>query len=374
MNAQIRNQKTGEYTTKTKEAKNELARALELVRAENILLLDQLHSTQETLQKSVRNASKVDNEIINLRNRIDRLILRHITTLECSSIQVKIIENTSTNLTALWHVNDSYLAERCFSRLCFTTSITSGIPGIIFHRTEEDSLAYFNNFPAANELRCTPMPGSYAQKENSKISGVGSSDWLVIKDLLTKITSEARDNSSLNLSRDIISRITEGTETLSSIFGAWPKVLRYDSIALTKILHTEEYQSLEILVTNIQFDARKIPTLNYRLSSVNSSSERFGQHPRLEFHEDTKDFFDNWFVESEDDRGARLELRFSMPDLMDIGVWRRLSQNDQLLIAATISKLPEKISELMGGDDGDSYKSGWIHIAEMLKRTLRNSL
>lgn len=127
-------------------------------------------------------------------------------------------------------------------------------------------------------------------------------------------------------------------------------------------------------MTNIKFESRTIPQFNYRLSSVNSNSERFGQHPRLEFHEDAKGLFDNWFIESEDDRGPRLELRFSMPDLMDIGVWRRLSPNDQLLIAATISKLPEKISELLGGRDGDSDRSDWIHIAEMLKRTLRNSL
>lgn len=145
MNAQTRNQKIGEYKAKTKEAENELAHTLELARAENILLLDQLHSTQESLQISVRNTSTIDNEIINLRNRLDRLLSRHIDTLEYSNIEVKITENTISNLTTIWHINDTYLSDRFYSRVCFTISIRSGLPQIIFHKTEEDSFVYFNN-------------------------------------------------------------------------------------------------------------------------------------------------------------------------------------------------------------------------------------
>jgi len=48
----------------------------------------------------------------------------------------------------------------------------------------------------------------------------------------------------------------------------------------------------------------------------------------------------SWFVESTDDFGEKLELRYALPDSMDMQVWHSLSSADQSLLRQVIRGLP----------------------------------
>lgn len=57
--------------------------------------------------------------------------------------------------------------------------------------------------------------------------------------------------------------------------------------------------------------------------------------------------FENWFVESHDDHGPKLELRFELSgQAMDIGVWNRLSPFDHALVFAIAGSISQLLNAL----------------------------
>lgn len=85
--------------------------------------------------------------------------------------------------------------------------------------------------------------------------------------------------------------------------------------------------------------------MDYGIATVDHDGS-FGQNPRLEFPESSKQVVSNWYPETLDGRGARLELRFAKPNAFDWNVWTRLSNEDRLLITALVTSIPSQIAAL----------------------------
>ncbi|WP_046489750.1 hypothetical protein [Pseudomonas veronii] len=337
---------------------------------ENDLIISQLHQTQEDLEQATYRINKKENEIIKLQKRINNFIKNNPNYWEAESIDAELIENTESKKTIQWNVKDSYFGEQLHRSLCFKTSYANGITGITFRRQGSTELIRFKTDKSCKELKCLPVPGSFASNGNIEISALSTSDWKTLNYLIPKLINALQNETIKNIQKDAATDTLNGLIKLNLIIKNWPNLLRYDSIKLLNTIDTPEYQALDLLLENLELNSKTISSFSYRLSSVNESGKAFGQYPRLEFPETSKSSFDNWFIEANDERGKRLELRFAEPDQMDINVWKKISDHDRLLIAATISKLPEKMSQLKGSHNNINWDN-WINIANLVKNTLK---
>ena len=85
----------------------------------------------------------------------------------------------------------------------------------------------------------------------------------------------------------------------------------------------------------------------FRLSCANVGANRFGGYPKLEFPETVEpNVFEGWFIESYDDFGGKLELRFALPKSMDIEVWQRLTDHDRDFLVELVKRLPGMLGVL----------------------------
>lgn len=341
---------------------------------ENELIMTLLHQTQEDLEQATYTIIKKEKEIKDLKSRIHKFTNKNPDFWEADTIEANVAKNTSSTTDIQWTVKNSFLGDILHSSLHFETSYANGITGIIFQRDGTSDLTHFKTEKTSQNLVCLPVSGAFTSDANSVISALGASDWKTLNLLIPKIIKLIKNKTLKNIPNETSTDTLNGLIKLSSIIKSWPNLLRYDSIKLMGTVDTPEYQALDIQLENLEVNSKFIPLLSYRLSSVNEADKEFGQYPRLEFFETSRNNFEKWFVESDDVRGKRLELRFAEPDQMDVAVWQKLSDHDRLLIAATISKLPETISKIRGLNRNDARWEDWIKIANMVKTTLTNTL
>lgn len=356
-------------SNETKKSSNDNER-LHDVELELELTVAQLHQTQEDLEQATYTLIKNSNRINELSNRIFQLIQGNLDFWEADSIEAKLVKNTKSAKVIQWKAINSYLGNSLHHRISFTTSYTAGITAIIFQREETSDFTYFQANEARQDLTCLPVQGAFTNQNNATLSALGTSDWKALNLLIPKIARILRNEIIHDIPKELAAQTIDGLVKLQSILEGWPNLLRYDSIKLANTVNTSEYQALDFHIENLEIGSQSLKTFCYRLSSVNETDKAFGQYPRLEFHENSKDSFENWFVESEDERGKRLELRFADPDQMDIGVWRKVADRDRLLIVAIISKLPEMLKALRETNENRARWVDWINIANMMKATL----
>ena len=111
----------------------------------------------------------------------------------------------------------------------------------------------------------------------------------------------------------------------------------------------------------------------------NILDNQFGTDLKLEFPEEFgKIILENWFAESEDNYGSKLELRFAIPNAMDINVWDKLSQNDKNFIYNLVNLLPNRITQLSKINTNEKMFSrsfdDWINLANTIKNILNTQL
>jgi hypothetical protein len=129
---------------------------------------------------------------------------------------------------------------------------------------------------------------------------------------------------------------------------ALPLAWRYDEVQLKRAHEDPNYEHLWFQFKNASFGSRFWPNFEFRLGAANVRPGQFTEHPKLEFPDPgpgQPKQFENWFAESEDQYGPKLELRFeTRRRIFDIDVWNALSAEDQrqclVLLAATSNLLP----------------------------------
>ncbi len=97
------------------------------------------------------------------------------------------------------------------------------------------------------------------------------------------------------------------------------------------------------------YGERHWPTFEFRLSAANVKKGQFSYLPKLEFPLAAQgpQQFENWFEESDDDRGPKFELRFDIKNkAMDIGLWNALSATDQAQALSMCEQLPVLLQRL----------------------------
>jgi len=163
-----------------------------------------------------------------------------------------------------------------------------------------------------------------------------------------------------------------GFDRFLGVIAIFPASLRYDRITLEKENCSEDCERLQIAIENMSYGEFQCPSFEFRLSCAGLQASDFGSHPRLEFPADMRTVLKSWLDCSDAPNDPRLELRFALPDAMDLDVWRKLSQEDAGLILMLVQHLPLMLDELHCRDSVlTSSWDKWLSLSGDVEKILR---
>lgn len=342
-----------------------LVRTISLLREENRGLLHELHRTQECLERNLKlNTAE--------QNSGNKRIARTGEFLELNIVQLK----TQDKDTQRWifknlHLYNVVLPELTIStyfdqdqiQLRLDSSASKGVRWLSKHGQELTST--FTLSANANLSKC-PAYKSLLQ--------VTSTSWENLNSLLNIITSITEDEELYTrVGGTNPEAVRKGLNFVRTKVSKLPQILRYDNVQLEGNFSEQHYTNISITLENVSIGKRSSKWFKYKLATVDDLSSDRGQNPRLEFPDSTRDIFENWFAETTDHRGDRLELRFAQPNLMDLNIWNKLSPADHILITSIIRFLPDQLFSLQ--KQCNSSEIEWpvfYRISFDLKRILTN--
>lgn len=340
------------------------------------ILLSQLHRAQEQLEYSIV-------ELANTHTQLKLYKENFINTQNSdperwyyTDLKINVLKQ-SEPFTIEWEITNTYINNQLVPKLQFKTIVDQGNTAIVFTRSVKTALGSpFLRWPHfiedAGELCCAPIQGPHNHGSNSILSSLSTTDWMMLQSLtirLCELTSKRQDNFQLNESQ--LSNLHQGLALFKTRLEAWPKLIRYDDICLVDTIELENYQAIEISFKNPQVGEKLVGDFTYRIATAYEFNEPIDQHPRLEFPEESRNALQNWYQETHDDRGSRLELRFAKSGALDTQVWNRLSSDDQILIAALLGSADIQLSRLISESDEKSVpKESWRTVCQTMRKVL----
>lgn len=344
---------------------------------EGELLLCHLHLTQEELEQSLINSKLDASQIDSYRQRLIRTLERHPTYWDFEGFEACVLEDTNKRHIVQWNFTNVDIGERLIPELRFKTVLIDGVAGIIIQRSQGlVSSAPLLRWPAisdeTSELSCMPVKGSASHGNNSVLSNLGPTDWKMLINLVKRLSVMlAQPDDSRFPDRIDADRLQRGLLALEKTLESWPAILRYDDIRIDRTFQIDGYHALEIWLSNPQLGNKVWPDFNYRVATFFETGQSFNQNPRIEFPESKTNPLTSWFSESIDERGARMELRFAQPDIMDTNVWNLLVGNDRLLVAALLASTNTQLIELQKRNSTISQPwQDWLTVGESMRRIL----
>jgi hypothetical protein len=130
---------------------------------------------------------------------------------------------------------------------------------------------------------------------------------------------------------------------------ALPVLLRFDAVKLKRELVNPDYEHLWLELKGLGLGSRTWPKFEIRLGAAMVERNGFSKYPKFEIPliDGKIKPFDSWYAESQDDNGAKLELRFSLEkQVFDNSVWSRLDVPDKALFMRLIYAMPSILLRL----------------------------
>ena len=341
---------------------------------ENELLLLQLHQVQEELEHYFLQYQDRENTIKQMEGRWQRMLERSPDYFDYDSLNVNITHNGKHKHVSDWTLKNINAAGRTIEAVGFSFEVSKHHTAMCFHQSV-DGVSCFVKWPASltdqSVFKMTfDNNGSVAQQEVDILQALGTSDWRFLGVLAHWLNTTLAKTESANLPRDLpLDALRFGVHQFILLSNQLNSALRYDHVSLKREQTNPDYEHVWLKLSNVVFEDQHAADFEFRLSCANVRPNAFGGYPKLEFpQEATQPYFDSWFEESYDDFGAKLELRFALPDAMDMGVWGKLSAHDQTLVVQLIEQLPSILRELV--QSGASMKrplNDWLRMAQSIE-------
>lgn len=352
-------------------------------REEADLLLRQLHKVQEELEFYYLEYRAEKKRADTIESKWEKMLNKHPYYIDCDNI---ICQNSSDNQGLFWSLENIEIFNRSIDFLQLETLLwqdkiifrfvekqDKDLPLLVWNPNSKDNQ---NN----NEFIVCPLI------VNDAIQQLATTDIILLKNLSVLFFQQLQNNKddiivsnpNINLFINMFRQIPDFLDNVL------PKTLRFDELYIKDYEELGEYENLTFLLTNISFANKLYKNFEFRLACANIQDNQFGTDPKLEFPEEFgKIILENWFAESEDNYGSKLELRFAIPNAMDINVWDKLSQNDKNFIANLVNLLPYRIGQLSKTDMTDNLVeekmfsrnyNDWINLANTIKNILNTQL
>lgn len=344
---------------------------------ENELLLLQLHQVQEELEHYFLKYQDIKQQAETTQQRLERVLADHPNYFSYDQVQCEPVSGHADHLR--WTISGLFGVGRYWDRCQFETIIEKGIAGFVFKKRADGSspLAFWpNSHTSQTEVTCIPTGTSENAKQRAELlKTLSTSDWQLLK-LLPEILISAL-NKEPSLAPTNQKQLLDALhKTHDLLLKHLPTVLRFDKVELTKALVHPGYEHLAFRVHNLKFGKKIHPTFDFRLGCANVTEHRFGSDPKLEFpliH--GKPPLESWYAESEDEFGPKLEIRFALPDAMDLEVWEKIKHAEKCFIANIIEILPavlEKESTKLLGIDRP--QEDWINASVNIRAIFNNHI
>lgn len=321
---------------------------------ENELLLLQLHQVQEELEHYFLQHQDAHKQIKTAHERWLRMLQRNPGYCDYAAIDVlEVHENTGTTT---WRIKEFNAGGRSLPELQFKLVLEQGLAGLVLNRqpgTNGPLLRWPVSDADTNDL---PLAIAGTQDEMRRcgetLLNLATSDWELFTALIRMLNGALEQPALLAAPANLpAAALRQGLAQLDQVLNKLPPLLRFDQVVLEREQVNHDYEHLWLRFDNLAFGKQRWPAFEFRLSCANLRPGVFGHYPKLEFPKDySQATFDNWFAESHDDFGAKLELRFASPAAMDIAVWQRLSAHDQQFLRALINRLPAILATLEGAN------------------------
>ena len=305
---------------------------------ENELLLLQLMQAQEELVEYYEQKGDFEKLYLAYKARWERLEKRLPNYLDFGAIEIANVDGVSDVPSITWQVKDFAQSGVALSEFSFVTLLQDGHPGIGLVKdgqhhafvpkllgTNKDHLATFLGLGTTDFKQLTAAVSILDQLEALQWKGF-----------------ESPAQFDLNFWRPSI-------QTLIAQLKQLPALLRYDEVRLKRELINPDYEHLWLEFRGLSLGALQWKKFEIRLGAALVQNDGFSQYPKFEIpliDGKTKPF-ESWYAESQDDSGAKLELRFALEkNVFDVAVWAKLADADKALVLRIIYAMPEALKRL----------------------------
>jgi hypothetical protein len=182
---------------------------------------------------------------------------------------------------------------------------------------------------AAGQPSLTVLPAARAGGPLwPQLQQIATSDWTLLQTLTSLLGRALAAPQMISAPKGFEPQALQaGLGQLAQALDSFAPTLRYDAVRLKREQVNPDYEHLWLGFDNLSLGSQRWAAFEFRLSCANVRPNHFGAHPKLEFPQaQGQTPLEAWFEESYDDFGPKMELRFAMPDAMDIGVWQRLTR------------------------------------------------
>lgn len=328
---------------------------------ENELMLAQLHQVQGELEYYFSQYQDISGQICQEQLRWQRMLARNPTYTDYEGLQVLGVQGHGHEQITQWQVLNLESAGVSFKSLVFETRIKQGL--VLFR------------LQCADLHGQTDLAGDSVQQNQQQYCDLSldkafsSRDFRllnVLPNLIIKILSNPKVHDLPEiLAKDLL---LNALQNLQLKLNDTKPVFRFDKVQLYQEQLNPDYEHLWLRFKNISFAKENWPIFECRLACANISPEQFGSHPKLEFPvHDRQQVLENWFAESKDDFGDKLELRFALPEAIDIAVWQQLSARDHVFIMSLIEQMPLVLTILQQERNIQRSWSEWLAMVNAMK-------
>ena len=329
---------------------------------------------QEELEHYFLQHQGKDKQLQQAEDRWQRMLERTPDYCDYESLIIDV-DVDEKEYTSHWQFTDIEIAKRLIPAVTFTVRFVDDITSFIFHCVSKNTpllIRWPNSLVDQDEIKISFDKEGNTEKQLVKVLlELSSSDWDLLGALTRWLNRIVQTPSSIKLPADFpIAKLNSGLIFLNRLIQNLSSGLRYDQIRLKREQVNPDYEHLWIQLNQFSFANRVLSEFDFRLSCGNVRPNFFGYHPKLEFPKGTgNEAFEDWFVEAYDDFGEKLELRFALPEAMDMTVWERLTAHDQTLLMLIIQQLPNILGQLQ--HSGQSIKRPWDDWLQMVDEVQR---
>jgi hypothetical protein len=314
------------------------------VQEENDLILAQLHQVQEELERYFLSYQEEKQKVAAEQQRHQqeserwqKVLRRHPEFVDWADAQMtEVVAGNEPRLRCQYR--EPIFGGRAFPDFTFDIILDKQIAGLLFPPVVRP---YFRRWPKGIEtLEILPAPHAdpaLAQQRLATLISLATSDWYLVRQVVTLAQKTVEQNEMIDPATR--ARYLHGLQTLAAVLDKLPKVLRFDRVSLKQQHHTPDYDHLWIVIEGLAIDGKTYDPFEFRLACANTRPT-FGAHPRLEFPPPQGATpWRNWFAEFQDEFGQKCELRFALPNAMDLNVWQTLGE-DREWLTQLIQALP----------------------------------
>jgi hypothetical protein len=310
---------------------------------ENELLLTQLMQVQEELESYYLDKIKFEKLYQDIQARWARLEKRYPNYADFISVEMVAFDNLSDVPSVTWRVKDFAQGVVAYDEFLFQLVLQDGQPGI--------NLVTDAKVIATENSALVPKLIKPQSKQLERFMSMGQTEFRLLIAATTIVTQlEASGWHGVDLPKDFdLGFWRESFKLLPKQLHALPLLLRYDAVKLKRELVNPDYEHLWLEFRGLALGARAWPKFELRLGAAMVQRGSFSQFPKFEIPliDGKIKPFDSWYAESQDENGAKLELRFSLEKkVFDTNVLAKLESNDKALLLRLIYAMPDVLLRL----------------------------